>query len=78
MTGGVTEAVLRKITQGTQSADMEELKSSGGADADVIGKDRLSMIIMAKREKHVIVRPAGKMQTQLLKKIKSGEIRFIS
>ena len=29
VTGGVTEAVLRKITQGHKRADMEELKSSG-------------------------------------------------
>ena len=32
MTGGVTEAVLRKITQGHKRADMEEVKSSGGGD----------------------------------------------
>lgn len=50
VTGGVTEAVLRKITQGHKRADMEEIEVQRSA-AVMMESKRLSMIIMAKRSK---------------------------
>ena len=73
VTGGVTEAVLRKITQGHKRADMEELKSSG-----VRGDDGIKEIVYdynGKEIKAAIVSGLANAD-QLLKKIKSGEIHY--
>ena len=73
VTGGVTEAVLRKITQGHKRADMEELKSSG-----VRGDDGIKEIVYdynGKEIKAAIVSGLANAE-QLLKKIKSGEIHY--
>ena len=74
VTGGVTEAVLRKITQGHKRADMEELKSSG-----VRGDDGIKEIVYdynGKEIKAAIVSGLANAD-QLLKKIKSGEIHWM-
>ena len=74
MTGGVTEAILRKITQGHKRADMEELKSSG-----VRGDDGIKEIVYDYNGKEITIIVNGLANAdQLLKKIKTERFIMIS
>lgn len=73
VTGGVTEAVLRKITKGHKRADMEALRSSG-----VRGADGIKEIIYeynGKEIKAAIVSGLANAD-KLLQRIKSGEAEY--
>lgn len=73
VTGGVTEAVLRKITKGHKRADMEALRSSGVRGAD--GIKEIVYEYNGKEIKAAIVSGLANAD-KLLQKMKSGEAQY--
>ncbi len=73
VTGGVTEAVLRKITKGHKRADMEALRSSGVRGAE--GIKEIVYEYKGKEIKAAIVSGLGNAD-KLLQKLKSGEVQY--
>lgn len=73
VTGGVTEAVLRRITAGHKRSDMEALRTSG-----VRGDEGIKEIVYdynGKEIKVAIVSGLGNAD-KLLQRIKSGEVQY--
>ena len=73
VTGGVTEAVLRKITHGHKRSDMEALKTSGVRGDD--GIKEITYDYNGREIKAAIVSGLANAD-KLLQKIKSGEVHY--
>lgn len=73
VTGGVTEAVLRRLAQGHSRSDMEMIRTSGVRGLE--GTKELSMNFNGRTVKAAVVSGLANAE-QLLQKIKSGEASY--
>lgn len=73
VTGGVTEAVLRRLAQGQTRSDMEMIKTSGVRGLE--GTKELSMNFNGRTVKAAVVSGLANAE-KLLQKIKSGEASY--
>ena len=73
VTGGVTEAVLRKLVNSTHVEDLEQISFSGVRGIEGVKECHLTL---GEREVHIAIVNGLKSADELLQKIESGEVYY--